>query len=134
MDLTITSQPKEHYLLITSKGKLSTSEELLEQSQLFFSEIIKYDFKKILFNETKTELPLNLAPYFDLVKKYSEIVKPEVRTLKIVVVVSKKFKEVVSSWETICHSRGLHFYTFTSFKIAEKYLLTEGEEAGWPLE
>lgn len=134
MDLTITSHPKEHYLLIESKGKLNTSEDLLVQSQLVFAEIIKYDYKKILLNETKTELPLNLAPYFDLVKNYSESVKPEVRTVKVVVVVSKRYKEVVSSWETICHSRGLHFYIFTSFKKAEKYLLKGGEEAGWPLE
>ena len=133
MDLTITSFPKEHYLLIESKGKLNTAEELLVQSQLVFAEIIKYDFKKILLNEAKTELPLNLTPYFELVKAYAESVQPEIHEVKIVVVVSKKYKEVVSSWETICHSRGLYFYIFTSFKKAEKFLLIDGDKAGWPL-
>lgn len=63
MDLRITSYPKAHYLLIESKGKLNTAVDLLVQSQLVLTEVMKYDFKKILVNEPKTELPLNLALY-----------------------------------------------------------------------
>lgn len=128
MSVIITSQPKRDYLLIESKGTIQSAEELLEQSQLVYAEIVKYNFNKILVNEPETILPLNLAPYFDLVKKYGESDKPEVRKVKIAIVVSEKYKHVVSSWETICHSRGFNFHIFTSFDKAEDYLLKDDVE------
>ena len=128
MSVIITSYPKRDYLLIESKGILQTAEELLTQSQMVHAEIIKYDYNKILVNEPETVLPLDLTPYFNLVKKYAESKQPEVRKVKIVVVVSEKYKEVVSSWETICHSMGFRFYLFTSFSEAEDFLLNDRAE------
>ena len=133
MNLSITSYPKEKYLLIVSKGKIESGEDLLLQSQMVIAEIGKHSAKKILVNEQRTELPMDLPSYFDLTKSYADLLDAKQRQVKLVVVISKKYKEVASSWETICHSLGLHFYIFTSLKEAKNYLLEEGEKDEWPL-
>jgi len=123
MDLTITSQKKEEYLLIESKGSLKTKDDLLRHSQMIYEEIIKHDFHKILINEPETHFPLELFPYFNLVKEYIDNFPPEIRYLKIAVVVSGEYTQVAESWETLCVSRGLQYFVFTSFKEASNWLL-----------
>ena len=72
MDLTITSQNKEEYFLIESKGSLQTKEELFRHSQLLFDEIMKHGAQRILINDIETHFPLELSPYFGLVQEYAE--------------------------------------------------------------
>ena len=125
MSLIITSEPKQDYLLIESKGNLSTAEDLMLQSEMVQTEALKYNFTKILFNEIETILPEDLSPYFDLVKNYSDSVKPELRNVQLAVVMADKYKEFGLSWETISQSLGLKFNVFTSYKDAEAFLLKD---------
>ncbi len=127
MSIAITSEPKRHYLLIKTQGKLVSTEDLISQSSLILAEIAKYNYKKILVNHLGTDLPINLVPYFDLVKSYAKSFKPEVRQAKILVVVKKQYKEFGASWETICQSKGLNCHVFISLKKAENYLF-DGED------
>jgi hypothetical protein len=124
MEITITSQNRKDYLLIETKAIIETKEDLVSQSQLLYEEIAKHDFKKILVDQSETKLPNSLVPYFDLVKNYIEEFPPEIRQLKIASVVAKEYKEFADTWETICVSRGLNYFTFTSFLEAEKWLLS----------
>lgn len=124
MNITISSRFTEDYLLIESKGKLETSEELLKHSQLLYEEIVKNGAKKILINEPGTHFPLDLFHYFDLVQNYVESFPPEIRTLKIAIVIADEYKEVAASWEALCVSRGLSFFAFTSFEDARECLRT----------
>ncbi len=128
MNVTITTSPKEDYLLIESKGTVETMEGLLAHSQLIWAEISKYDFKKILVNEPEIILPLDLAPYFNLVKNYVDSFPPEIYDAKIAVVFSEKYKEVLSSWESLCQSRGLQYFVFTSFEDAVHCLTYDDDE------
>jgi hypothetical protein len=128
MNVTITSYPKEDYLLIESKGTIETMEGLLAHSQMIWEEIHNHDFQKILVNEPETILPLELVPYFNLVKNYVDNFPPEIYDLKIAVVFSEKYKEMILSWESLCQSRGLRYFVFTSFEDAIHCLMNDDDE------
>jgi hypothetical protein len=123
IEIILESQNKGEYLLITSKGTLNTKEELVTHSQMVFDEIIKHGATHVLVNNVKTHFPVELFPYFGLVKGYAEDYPPEIRALQIAVVTAPEYKEVAASWETLCQSRGLHFYAFTSLEDARAWLL-----------
>ena len=125
MSLTITSELKQDYLLIVSKGTLETVEDLLLQTEMVQTEVLKYNSIKVLIDNTETILPLDLTPYFDLVKKYSKSIRPELRNVQLAVLVLDKYKEVGLSWETISQSLDLKFHIFTSYKVAEAFLLKD---------
>ena len=123
MDITITSQNKDEYLLLESRGSIQTKEELFMHSHMVYEEIRKYGAKKILINEPETHFPVELFPYFGLVKEYTDNFPPEIRALKIAIVVADEYKEVAETWETLCVSRGLQYFAFTSFEEASEWLL-----------
>ena len=125
MKITLSTYPKKDYLLIESKGTIDTMEELLAHSQMIWEEIRKYDFKKILIDEPGIQLPQEIVPYFNLVKSYIESFPPKIRELKIAVVVSEKYIEVGHTWESLCQSRGLQYFMFTSFDDALNCLTDE---------
>jgi hypothetical protein len=81
--------------------------------------------KKILIDLLQTQLLRELSPYFDLVKSYIENFPPEVRTLKIAVVVDKRYKEIAASWESVCVSRGFQYFAFTSMNDARHWLVSQ---------
>ena len=114
MNVTLTSYPKEDYLLIESKGAIETMEELLAHSRMVWEEINKHNFRKVLVGEPETVLPLDLTLYFNLVKSYVDSFPPEIYDVKIAIVVAEAYFEVASSWETLCQSRGLQYFAFTS--------------------
>lgn len=125
MNLTIASQKRDGYLFIESKGTLENVDELMAHSRVIYEEIHKYDFKKILIYEPETSLPLDMVPHFKLVQSYIEQYPPDIRELMVAVVVGDDYKEVAATWETICQSRGLQYFVFTSLEDAVNCLLEE---------
>ncbi len=123
MDITITSKNKKEYLLIESKGHIETKEDLFAQSQMMYDEITKHGATKVLINEPETYFPPDLFHYFGLVQNYTDNYPPEIRNLKIAIVVSDECKEVTTSWAALCQSRGLQYFAFTSFQDAVDCLL-----------
>jgi len=128
MEISIISHEKKDHLLIETVATLDTKEKLLAQSQRLYEEIAKHGFKKIIIDERETTLPVDLVPYFDLVKNYINEFPPEIRELKIATVVAEEYKEYAATWETLCMSRGLNFNGFTSYDKALQWLLSENEE------
>jgi len=125
MNFSITSQKKDGYLLIESKGIVENAEELIAHSRVVYDEIGKYSFDKILVSEPELHLPLDLVSHFNLVKNYTNEFPAEIRKFKIVVVVADSYKEVAASWESICQSRGLQFFAFTSLQDAINCLIND---------
>jgi hypothetical protein len=125
MNVTIAAQKRDGYLFIESKGTLENIDELMAHSRMIYEEITKHDFKKILVYEPETSLPLDLVPHFKLVQSYIEQYPPDIRELTIAVVVADNYKEVAATWETICQSRGLQYFVFTSLEDAVNCLLEE---------
>jgi hypothetical protein len=125
MNITITGEKRNGYLFIESKGTLENVEELMAHSRMVYEEISKHNLKKILIYEKETSLPLDLVPHFNLVKSYIEHYPPAIRELEIAVVVAETYKEVAATWETICQSRGLQYFVFTSLQDAVNCLIEE---------
>ncbi|MEO6905662.1 MAG: hypothetical protein ABI148_04830 [Ginsengibacter sp.] len=125
MNISITSQKRNGYLFIESKGTIENVDELMAHSRMIYDEISKHDLKKILIYEPETSLPLDLVAHFNLVKNYIEQYPPDIREFTIAVVVAEAFKEVASTWETICQSRGLQYFVFTSLEDAINCLIEE---------
>jgi len=125
MNVTIAAQKRDGYLFIESKGTLENVDELMAHSRMIYEEITKHDFKKILVYEPETSLPLDLVPHFKLVQSYIEQYPPDIRELTIAVVVADNYKEVANTWETICQSRGLQYFVFTSLQDAVNCLVEE---------
>ncbi|MEO9004719.1 MAG: hypothetical protein ABI288_08270, partial [Ginsengibacter sp.] len=94
MNVTLTTIPKEDYLLIESKGSVETMEELLAHSQIVWERINSHNFKKVLINDIETYFPLELTLYFDLVKNYVDHFPSEIFDVKIAVAVSETYYEV----------------------------------------
>jgi len=125
MNVTIAAQKRDGYLFVESKGTLENVDELMAHSRMIYEEITKHDFKKILVYEPETSLPLDLVPHFKLVQSYIEQYPPDIRELTIAVVVADNYKEVAATWETICQSRGLQYFVFTSLEDAVNCLVEE---------
>lgn len=125
MNIVITSRPEPYYLLVESKGDLHTKADLVKQSQLIHEEIIKHKAKKILVYETETSFPLDLFPYYELVKFYLDNFPGDIRMNKIAIVISEKYEKMARFWETVCTNRGLQYFAFTSFQKAHDWLVNE---------
>lgn len=125
MNIIITSHPGPEYLLIESKGELISKDDLKMHGQMIYDEIMKYAAKRILVNEPETSFPTDLFSYYELVEFYLNSFPPEIRFLKIAVVISEEFEKVAGFWETVCVNRGLQYFAFTSFRKAHEWLVNE---------
>ena len=122
MNIRITSYPLPEYLLVESMGELHTKNDLIVQSQLIHREIIKHKARKILVNETKTLFPLDLFPYYELVKFYLDNFPGDIRQNRIAIVIADEYEKMARFWETVCLNRGLQYLAFTSFQKAHDWL------------
>jgi len=94
-----------------------------EHCKLLFDEVLKYNNKKVLIDEPGTRFPQNMFIYYDLVNYYVDNFPPEIRFLKIAVVIAEEFKEIGYFWETVCVNKGLQYFAFTSFQDAHDWLV-----------
>jgi len=122
MNITISSESKNEYRLITSIGSLSDIDDLLKHTHLTCKEIIIHDEKKILINALETKFPLSLYPYFELVNHYTTAFPFEVRRLRVACVVLKDYEQASKFWENLCATKGFIFSAFTSLQDAHKWL------------
>lgn len=123
MNLAITSHNKPEYLLIGSRGNVKTEADMKEHCRLLFEEVLKYNCTKVLIDEPKTTFPKDMFVYYNVVNYYLDNFPPEIRSLKVAVVVAEKFKEVGYFWETVCVNKGLQYFAFTSFEEAHNWLI-----------
>lgn len=128
MNFSITSEKRDGYLFIETSGCIESIEELLAHSKELFKEIGKYDLSKILIYEPEIILPFDIVPYFNLVKDYVDTYPPEIFHLKVSLVVSEANKGIGATWETLCQSRGLQFFYFTSLEDGKACLINEDDE------
>ena len=128
MNFSITSEKREGYLFIETSGSIESIQDLLTHSKELFKEIRKNDFSKILIFEPDIILPFDIVPYFTLVKDYVDSYPAEIFNLKIALVVSEAHKGIGATWETLCQSRGLQFFYFTSLSDGIACLLNDDDE------
>ena len=123
MNITITSAEKNDYIIIRSVGLLESREDLFQHAELIYQEISKYDKQKILINDIETSFPKNRLYYYDQVHFFGEGLPPEIRFLKIAVVLSPEYEEIGKFWETLAVIRGFEFHSFFSMAVALHWLI-----------
>lgn len=94
-----------------------------EHCQLLFTEVLKYDTKKVLIDEPDTRFPTDMFIYYNLVTWYLDNFPPQIRSLKIAVVIAEEFKELGYFWETVCVNKGLQYFAFTNLQDAHNWLV-----------
>ncbi len=125
MKIEVTSHPQPGYLLVESRGELHTREDLIKQSQLIHIEIVKHKARKVLVHEPETRFPLDLFPYYELVKFYLDNFPGDSHMNRIAIVIAEEYEKMAKFWETVCTNRGLQYFAFTSFERAHNWLIQE---------
>lgn len=123
MNFTISSENRPEYLLIESKGHVVSKADLVKHSQLIYEEISKYNNKKILIYEPEMHFPQDLFAYIALVHDYIDNFPPDIRLLKIAIVVSAEYESPAKFWALACQNRGFDYSAFTSIKEANACLV-----------
>jgi len=123
MNVEITTQQREEYLYVECKGAVTSADELIAQSNMVYEEFLKYNPEKILLYEMEMDFPSGLSAYLNLVNHYMDNFVPEVRSVKVAVVLQEKYKDIGDFWETVCLNRGFSYQAFTDFDQAEKWIL-----------
>ena len=123
MNITITTENRDDYLFVESKGEIFSADELIAQANLVYEEFQKYNPEKILIYEMEMDFPPGLSNYLNLVNHYIDNFSPDVKSVKVAVVLKEKYKDIGDFWETVCTNRGFLYHAFTDFDAAEKWLL-----------
>ena len=123
MDIKLTSENRVDYLLIESKGILQSLAELTEHGQMIYTEIAKYDCKKVLVMDVETRFPKDIFVYQNLAGNYEEKFPIDLKSIKVAVVVTEEFKDIGEFWQTVCTNRGFDFAAFTAEEDALLWLL-----------
>jgi len=119
MDITINTEVRREYLYIECKGEVVSAEELIAQSELIYQLFLKHNPSKILLYEMEMDFPSGLSAYLNLVNHYADNFGPEVKSIRVAVVIKDKYREIADFWETVCLNRGFQYQTFTDFNQAE---------------
>ena len=125
MDINITSRPEEDYLYIECVGRITISSDLPKRAAIVYDEILKFDFKKVLFNQVDTIIPVGLFGYHDVVRHYENDFPAYLKEIKIAVVSAREYDNVGAFWQTICASKGYQFRNFNDLDKAKAWLLCD---------
>ena len=122
MSFTITSNNKNDHLFLRSVGVVEDTQDVIKHAEAVYAEITKYDKKKILIDDRETRWPPNLFSYYEQVEFFSQNFPPEIRLLKIAIVLPAESEEVAKFWETLCVNMGFNYHAFISIEEAYQWL------------
>ena len=122
MSFTITSTNKNDHLFLRSVGIVEDTQDVIKHAEAVYAEITKFDQKKILIDDRETRWPANLFSYYEQVEFFSQHFPPEIRLLKIAIVLPPESEEVGKFWETLCVNIGFNYHAFTSIENAYQWL------------
>lgn len=100
MNVMIASQVEDDYLLITSSGSISNTEEYMPYAKRCHDEIMKHGITKVIVDELEMQYPApSLLDVIDSTEFYSETFLPEMESLKLAVVAHSDIKPIAEFWE-----------------------------------
>ena len=130
MDLHITSQMLQGYLLITARGMLHTLEEEKKLFGIYYEMAREHGTNNILVDESLLEVPCTLENKMAIVDDYLVSLPFDIRQMKVAWVMMRQYKAVTDFWETYSHNMGFPFKVFYSMWDAVAYMTqTEGSIA-----
>ena len=71
----------------------------------------------------ETRWPPDLFSYYEQIEFFTSNFPPEIRLLKIAIVLPPESEEVGKFWETVCVNKGLEYHSFTSLEQAYQWLM-----------
>ena len=83
MKLTLSSKIENGYLLVDASGSIADIEEYKLLVKRYYDEIMKYDIKKIILDESKMQYPKSLVLQRDIVEYYTGGLPEELRFWKL---------------------------------------------------
>jgi hypothetical protein len=125
MSANISSRIEGDLLTIKTSGDIKETGWIMFAKQLY-EEIARHGCTRIIIDHLDLEIPTRLIEYVNLEKFFSEELPPEIRSLKLAVVVNPRYKEVGDFWETYCRNRGFGYKAFTSMEDAGAYIAQLG--------
>lgn len=123
MNISITSENRDDYLFVISKGEIESPEDLLAHANFMYDEFMKYKPEKVLVDQLETDFPQGLSSYLNLVNHYIENFSSEALSAKAAIVVRPEYEEIGEFWETVSTNRGLLYHAFTDLEKAKEWLL-----------
>ena len=122
MILTLSTKQENDYLIVESSGSIANIEEYKLLVSRYYNEIMKYDIKKIILDESKMQYPKSLELQSDIVKHYSGGLFEEFRLWKLACVVDRNIIDIAKFWEFNATQRGYYHKAFDSMEEAKAWI------------
>ena|SRR5687767_3996257 len=122
MSFTITSTNKDDHLFLLSTGVVEDRHDVIKHAEAVYAEVMKYDQKKILIDDRGTSWPTDLFSYYEQIEFFSQNFPPDIRLLKIAIVLPSETEEIGKFWETVCVNKGFNYHSFSSVEEAYQWL------------
>lgn len=122
MNVVITSNIEDDYLLIKASCIVSDLTDYNFLMDKFYEEIMKYKKRKVLVDMREVKYPVSPMLASESVSYVSKTFPDEIKVLKIAGVVSSNFKVIADFWEFQAIENGMNYKVFTSIEEAHNYL------------
>ena len=99
MILALSSKIENDYLIVEASGSIADIEDYKLLAKRYCDEIMKYDIKKIIIDESKMKYPNSLVLQRDIVEHYSVGPPEEFRFWKLACVVDRNMIEIAKFWK-----------------------------------
>ncbi len=122
MKLTLSSKIENDYLIVEASGSIADIEEYKLLVKRYYDEIMKYDIKKIILDESKMQYPKSLVLQRDIVEHYSVGSSKAPRLWKLACVVDRNMIDIAKFWEFNATQRGCNHKAFDSIEEARAWM------------
>lgn len=126
MDLSISSEQVDDYVLVKVKGKVTDFNGMKEVTNKIYNEIAKYNLKKIILDQRENSPPEYVTYQAKLSEYYIQCFPDNMRRIKLAVITDEKHKHLAEFWKTYTTNRGFKFQVFYSFQDACDFIKQEG--------
>lgn len=124
VELPVSFEVREKYLLVIGRGKRETFKEMVMASEMVYAKTIETKPRFLLVDYRDLEVNLNMSEAVNMVKR-SEAVQPEFKNLTGAIVVGPSALEFGHFWKHLATQRGFKVQMFEEFEKAEKWLLEQ---------
>jgi len=122
MKLALSSKQENDYLIVEASGSIADIKEYKLVAKRYYEEIMKYDIKRIIIDETKMKYPIRLVLQSDIVEHYSVRSPEEFRFWKLACVVDINFIEIAKFREFKATQSGYNHKAFESIEEARAWI------------
>lgn len=125
MNITLLSRPEANWLVLEAAGVMRNTSDEKSFANSCYAEIVKHNYKNILIDQRKISYGSDIIDQCNVVSHYSEEFPPEIRSLRIAIVINPRDRAVNEFWELYANNRGYPWKVFCDMDDATAFLLEE---------